>query len=159
LLLQIQIGFLQLESTLIFRLQRCLFYIFKLRNCLSCCLFTLCISGNEHKNNYSSGLFYLNSVIFLTDVLNWPTHDVKSPIYPRTSWIRRFFFSRSPLKAPNCLKSLKLAWRFVLTSCDTYQNPFTQEKILKFWQCRTKIVIYLTSSCVIWDFFGMSGPV
>jgi hypothetical protein len=22
-----------------------------------------------------------------------------------------------------------------------------------------KIVIYLTSSCVIWDFFGMSGPV
>jgi hypothetical protein len=21
------------------------------------------------------------------------------------------------------------------------------------------IVIYLTSSCVIWDFFGMSGPV
>jgi hypothetical protein len=34
------------------------------------------------------------------------------------------------------LRSLKLTWRFVLTSCDIYQNPFTQEKILKFWQCR-----------------------
>jgi hypothetical protein len=44
----------------------------------------------------------------------------------------------SPLKAPNRLKSLKLAWRFILTSGDIYQNPFTQEKILKFWQCRTK---------------------
>jgi hypothetical protein len=51
-----------------------------------------------------------------------------------------FFCSKSPLKASNRLKSLKLAWRFVLTSCDIYQNPFTQEKILKFWQCRTKIV-------------------
>jgi hypothetical protein len=48
----------------------------------------------------------------------------------------------SPLKAPNRLKSLKLAWRFVLTSCDIYQNPFTQEKILKFWQRRTKNVIF-----------------
>jgi hypothetical protein len=50
-----------------------------------------------------------------------------------------FFCSTSPLKAPNRFKSLlKLAWRFVLTSCDILQNPFTQEKILKFWQCRTK---------------------
>jgi hypothetical protein len=44
----------------------------------------------------------------------------------------------SPLKAPNRLKSLKLAWRFVLTSCDIYQNPFTQEKILKFWVSNKK---------------------
>jgi hypothetical protein len=43
-----------------------------------------------------------------------------------------FFCSTSFLKAPNRLKSLKLAWRFVLTSCDIYQNPFTQEEILKF---------------------------
>jgi hypothetical protein len=49
-----------------------------------------------------------------------------------------FFCSTSPLKAANRLKSLKLAWRFVLTSCHIYQNPFTQEKIHKFWQCRTK---------------------
>jgi hypothetical protein len=49
-----------------------------------------------------------------------------------------FFCSTSPLKAPNRLKSFKLAWRFVFWSCDIYQNPFTQEKILKFWQCRTK---------------------
>jgi hypothetical protein len=49
-----------------------------------------------------------------------------------------FFCSTSPLKAPSLLKPLKLAWRFVLTSCDIYKNPFTQEKILKFWQCRTK---------------------
>jgi hypothetical protein len=49
-----------------------------------------------------------------------------------------FFCLASPLKALNRLKFLKLAWRFVLTSCQIYQNPFTQEKILKFWQCRTK---------------------
>jgi hypothetical protein len=49
-----------------------------------------------------------------------------------------FFCWTSPLKAPIRLKSLKLAWRFVLTSCDVYQNPFTQKKILKFWQCWTK---------------------
>jgi hypothetical protein len=42
------------------------------------------------------------------------------------------FCLTSPLKALNHLKSLKLARRFVLTSCDIYQNPFTQEKILKF---------------------------
>jgi hypothetical protein len=36
-----------------------------------------------------------------------------------------FFCLTSPLKAPICLKPLKLAWRFVLTSCDIYQNPFT----------------------------------
>jgi hypothetical protein len=58
-----------------------------------------------------------------------------------------FFCSTSPLKAINRLKSLKLAWRFVLTSCDIYQNPFTQENILKFWQvtsvkCRTKNIFY-----------------
>jgi hypothetical protein len=49
-----------------------------------------------------------------------------------------FFCSTSPLKAPNRLKSLKLARRFVLTSCENYQNSFTQEKIPKFWQCRIK---------------------
>jgi hypothetical protein len=43
-----------------------------------------------------------------------------------------FFCSTSPLKVPNRLKRLKLARRFVLTSCDIYQNPFTWEKILKF---------------------------
>jgi hypothetical protein len=37
----------------------------------------------------------------------------------------KFFCSTSPLNAPNRLKPLKLAWRFVLTSCDIYQNPFT----------------------------------
>jgi hypothetical protein len=53
-----------------------------------------------------------------------------------------FFRSTSPLKAPNRLKSLKLAWRFVLTSYDIYQNPLTQEKFLKFWQRRTKKYIF-----------------
>jgi hypothetical protein len=51
----------------------------------------------------------------------------KSPIYTRTTWIIQRFFVRR-----------ELAWRFILTNCDIYQNPFTQEKILKFWQCRTK---------------------
>jgi hypothetical protein len=73
-----------------------------------------------------------------TLVVNWLTHAKKSPIYTRTSWTQRFFFSTSTLKASNPLKSLKLTWRFVLTSCDIYQNPFTQEKILKFWQCQQK---------------------
>jgi hypothetical protein len=53
-----------------------------------------------------------------------------------------FFCSTSPLKAQNYFKSLKLVWRFILTSCDIYQNPFTQEKILKFWLCRTKKLSY-----------------
>jgi hypothetical protein len=52
-----------------------------------------------------------------------------------------FFVRRAPNRLKS-LKSLKLAWRFVLTSCDIYQNPFTQKKILKFWQCRTKNLIY-----------------
>jgi hypothetical protein len=38
-----------------------------------------------------------------------------------------FFGSTRLLTAPNRLKSLKLAWRFVLTSCDIYQNPLTGE--------------------------------
>jgi hypothetical protein len=59
-----------------------------------------------------------------------------------------FFCSTSTLKAPNRLKSLKLAWRFVLRSCDIYQNPFTQGKILKFWQCWTK-KLYLKTQNVI----------
>jgi hypothetical protein len=42
-----------------------------------------------------------------------------------------FFCSKSPLKGPNRLKSLKSARRFVLKSWDIYQNPFTQEKIVK----------------------------
>jgi hypothetical protein len=42
-----------------------------------------------------------------------------------------FFCSTRPLKAANRFKFLKLALRFILTSCDIYQNPFTQEKILK----------------------------
>jgi hypothetical protein len=66
-----------------------------------------------------------------------------------------YFCSTSPLKAPNRLKCLKLAWRFVLTSCDIYQNPFTQEKILKFWQCRTKNFLdwsYVKTVRQIWKF-------
>jgi hypothetical protein len=43
-----------------------------------------------------------------------------------------FFCSTSLLKAPNRLKSLKLAWRFVLTSCDIYQNPFSRSHRRKF---------------------------
>jgi hypothetical protein len=35
-------------------------------------------------------------------------------------------------------KFLKIASRFILRSCDIYQNPLTQETILKFRQCRTK---------------------
>jgi hypothetical protein len=46
------------------------------------------------------------------------------------------FLFDEPLKGS---KSLKIfAWRFVLTSCQIYQNPFTQEKILKFWVSNKK---------------------
>jgi hypothetical protein len=62
----------------------------------------------------------------------------KRPNLHKNELNTRFFCSTSPLKAPNSLKSLKLAWHFILTSCDIYQNPFTQKKFLKFWQCRTK---------------------
>jgi hypothetical protein len=47
------------------------------------------------------------------------------------------FLFDEPLKGSKSLKIFKLAWRFVLTSSRIYQNPFTQEKILKLWQCRT----------------------
>jgi hypothetical protein len=54
--------------------------------------------------------------------------------HKRVEYIFLFDEPLNPIKAPNRLKYLKLAWRFVLTSCDIYQNPFTQEKILKFWR-------------------------
>jgi hypothetical protein len=76
---------------------------------------------------------------------------LKGPRVPKKSQftherVEYVFCSTRPLKAPNGFKSLKLAWRFVLTSCDIYQNPFTQEKILKFWQCRTKNNIIIDNS-------------
>jgi hypothetical protein len=69
--------------------------------------------------------------------LDWAYECQKKPNL-HTNQLNIKFSSTSLLKAPNRLKSLKLAWRFVLTSCDIYQNPFTQEKIFKFWQCRNK---------------------
>jgi hypothetical protein len=68
--------------------------------------------------------------------------------YKEPSWaelIQRFFLRWAPYR----LKYLNFVWHFVLTSCDIYQNPFTQEKILKFWQCRTKK--WFTSS-YLWNF-------
>jgi hypothetical protein len=37
-----------------------------------------------------------------------------------------FLFDESP-KGSKSLKIFKISWRFVLTSCQIYQNPFTQE--------------------------------
>jgi hypothetical protein len=71
--------------------------------------------------------------------LEW-NESFKGPRVPKKPKLHKnelnttFFCSTSPPKAPNRWKYLKLAWRFVLTSCQIYQNPFTQEKILKFWQ-------------------------
>jgi hypothetical protein len=61
----------------------------------------------------------------------------KKPNLHKNELNTTFFCSTSSLKAPNYLK---LALHFVLTSCDIYQNRFTQEKIIKFSQCRTKNV-------------------
>jgi hypothetical protein len=86
---------------------------------------------------------YLVPVVYLTSLCEiglfwhkWVSECQKEPNV-HTYELNRFFCTSS-LKAPNRLKSLKLAWRFFLTNCDIYQNPFTQEKILKFWECRTK---------------------
>jgi hypothetical protein len=42
--------------------------------------------------------------------------------YERVEYV---FLFDEPLKGSKTLKSLKLAWRFVLTGCDIYHNPFT----------------------------------
>jgi hypothetical protein len=51
------------------------------------------------------------------------------------------FLFHEPLKGSKLLKIFKISLRF---RCDIYQNPFTQEKILKFWQCRTKKKVVYT---------------
>jgi hypothetical protein len=48
----------------------------------------------------------------------------KNPNLHKNELNTTLFCSKGPLKAPNRLKSLKLAWRFVLTIGDIYQNPF-----------------------------------
>jgi hypothetical protein len=71
-----------------------------------------------------------------------------------------FFCSTSPLKAPNRLKPLKLAWRFVLTSCDigdirSHRRKFSnsdsveQKKRLKY-PLLFKISINMVKN---WNFF------
>jgi hypothetical protein len=55
-------------------------------------------------------------------------HECHKEPNPHTNELNTTFFcSTSPLVS--------------LSSCDIYQNPFTQEKIPKFWQCRTKKII------------------
>jgi hypothetical protein len=39
------------------------------------------------------------------------------------------------------------------------QNFFKRSKVFEILILKLWIVIYLTSSCVNWAFFGMSGPV
>jgi hypothetical protein len=77
------------------------------------------------------GLFW-HEWASLTSVLKAHECQKKSNLHTNELNTTFFFCSTSSSKVPNCLKSLKLAWRFVLTSCDIYQNPFTQEKIPKF---------------------------
>jgi hypothetical protein len=85
-------------------------------------------------NRLVSPLFFL--FLFLVAINMHFKNDVLSKyvvVYLHTNELNTTFFcSTSPLKAPNRLKSLKIAGRFVLTSGDIYQNHFTQEKILKF---------------------------
>jgi hypothetical protein len=42
------------------------------------------------------------------------------------------FLFDEPLKGSKSLKIFKISLTFVLTSCQIYQNPFTQENIFKF---------------------------
>jgi hypothetical protein len=57
--------------------------------------------------------------IYFKDVAFNPcshVETIKLALFFEDLWIKKYFFcSTSLLKAPNCLKSLKLAWRFVLT--------------------------------------------
>jgi hypothetical protein len=93
--------------------------------------------------------FFLSNLSFISAPKAFWAYLV--PAYPVAPDIDAYTYCRwnAARKAPNRLKSLKLAWRFVLTSCDIYQNPVTQEKILKFWQCRT-IVYYTISDESAW---------
>jgi hypothetical protein len=61
------------------------------------------------------------------------------------------FLFDEPVKGSESLKIFKisLAFRFDNWICDIYQNPFTQEKILKFWHCRTKKETNLAKSAPI----------
>jgi hypothetical protein len=63
---------------------------------------------------------------FHSRFLNWP------PVPKKPNLHTNELFDELLKKTPNCLKFLKLARRFILTSCDIYQNPFTEEKIPKF---------------------------
>jgi hypothetical protein len=42
------------------------------------------------------------------------------------------FLFDEPLKGSKSLKIFKISFPFCFNKCDNYQNPFTQEKILKF---------------------------
>jgi hypothetical protein len=42
------------------------------------------------------------------------------------------FLFDEPLEGSQSLIIFQISLTFLLTSCDIYQNPFTQEKIIKF---------------------------
>jgi hypothetical protein len=112
-----------------------------------------CTTGNHSSKIRKNTTLEMAIVVYLaSSCVNWVFLAWMGPRVPKNPNLHtnelntRFLWSTSPLKAPNRLKSLKLAWRFVSTSCDIYQNPFRQEKILKFWQCRTKKLLILLLS-------------
>jgi hypothetical protein len=57
-------------------------------------------------------------VYLMTSCVNWPIRAKKMPNLHTNELNTTFFCSTTPFKAPNRLKCLKLAWSFVLTSCD-----------------------------------------
>jgi hypothetical protein len=67
----------------------------------------------------------------------WAFFGMSGPRVPKKAQITRerveynVFLLDEPLKGPKSLKMLKNSLTFVLTSCQIYQNPFTEEKILK----------------------------
>jgi hypothetical protein len=62
-------------------------------------------------------------VYLMSSCVNWAYSCQKKSNLHTNELHTTFFCSTRALKAPNRLKSLKLAPRFVLTSCDIYQNP------------------------------------
>jgi hypothetical protein len=97
-------------------------------------------TGNHSSKIRKNTTLEMAIVVYLTSsCVKWARVPKNPNLH--TNELNTFFCSTSSLEAPSRLESLKLAWCFVLTGVDIYQNLFTHRKILKFWQCRTKKVL------------------
>jgi hypothetical protein len=80
-------------------------------------------------------------VYLMSSCVNWAFFGTSGPRVKRVPKKAQFtherveynvFLFNEPLKGSKLLKIFKISLTFRFESCDIYQNPFTQEKILKF---------------------------